>query len=280
MTQRSGRIGVCSWSLQANGPAVLVERVRATGLDAVQLHLDPLRPDFPDSWGERETIAALAEGGVAVLSGMMTTEGEDYSSLETIRETGGIRPDGTWEANVAAAQQNAAIAERIGLTLVTLHAGFIPHNSADPERTKIVSRLRELIGIFNDRGVDVALETGQETAETLLSVLEEVPEAGVNFDPANMILYGMGDPHEALEKLGGRVSQLHVKDAVPAEVAGEWGSEVVVGAGFVDWGRFFEIVAERCSGVDILIEREAGESRVEDVRAAAEVVRARVGVRA
>ncbi|HIA27537.1 MAG TPA: hypothetical protein EYN79_05370, partial [Planctomycetes bacterium] len=86
-------------------------------------------------------------------------------------------------------------------------------------------------------GVKLALETGQESAATLEGALEALgrSDVGVNFDPANMILYGMGNPVEALVRLAPRVAQIHIKDALASEVAGEWGSEVVVGTGEVDW---------------------------------------------
>lgn len=86
------RLAVCSWSLQAESPASLVERVLATGVRKVQLALDPLR-ERPEIWAN--TPAKLADAGIGVVSGMFGTLGEDYTTLETIRETGGVVPDAT-----------------------------------------------------------------------------------------------------------------------------------------------------------------------------------------
>jgi sugar phosphate isomerase/epimerase len=63
-------------------------------------------------------------------------------------------------------------------------------------------------------GQKLHLETGQETAEHLLEFLIDVNRSnvGINFDPANMILYGTGDPIEALGILGSRVLSVHAKD--------------------------------------------------------------------
>jgi sugar phosphate isomerase/epimerase len=96
---------------------------------------------------------------------------------------------------------------------------------------------------------------------------------GVNFDPANMILYGMGDPVSALDMLAPFVRQLHVKDAISSNAPDAWGVEVPVGAGVVDWRSFFDTITRRGIGGDLIIEREAGDRRIEDVRAAAERVR-------
>jgi sugar phosphate isomerase/epimerase len=249
----------------------------------VQLHLDPIREG---AWTLETTHRELRDAGVTILSGMMSMQGEDYSTLESIARTGGVRPDSTWHANFKAAERNATIAKELGLTLVTFHAGFLPHGGSraeQAERAKMIERLRQLAEVFGSRGVRVALETGQEKADTLLSVLKDVNaglgdarRVGVNFDPANMILYGMGDPIAALRALRGQVVQVHVKDAVATTTPGTWGEEVPVGKGQVDWKAFFGVLGEGAA-CDCVIEREAGEARVEDVRTARDLVVGLVG---
>lgn len=270
----SGRVGVCSWSLQAGSPGELVERVRATGCDAVQLALEPIRCG---NWDEDATFHALSEAGIAVLSGMMETKGEDYSSIDAIMETGGIRPDGVWAENLGRARAVAAIAARRGIELVTFHAGYLPHDAGDPERAKLIDRLGQVAQVFRDAGVRLGLETGQESAETLVGVLDELGDdwVGVNFDPANMLLYGTGAPVPALELLADRVVQVHIKDAIASGTPGTWGEEVPAGSGEVNWDGFFRAVAEGAAGVDLVIEREAGDDRVGDVRTARELIAAK-----
>ena len=265
-------LAACSWSFQTDDPRAIAEHARAVGVEAVQLHLDTL--SSPDH--ARTAAAALADAGVAVASGMMTTVGEDYSTLEAIRRTGGLRPDEHWPTNRAAARKNAEVASELGLSLVTLHAGFIPEDPADPERRTFLRRLADVADAFHAAGVRLGLETGQESAETLVGVLAELDRAhvGVNFDPANMLLYASGDPTEAFQRLAPLAFQMHIKDAVPSSTPGEWGEEVVVGTGTVDWEALFGLVDRACPGLPMAIEREAGESRVHDIRAAAEFVRA------
>jgi L-ribulose-5-phosphate 3-epimerase len=265
-------IAVCSWSLQPKNPRALVDRVLECGLNAVQLALDPIRTG---AWDESETVETLCGAGVRIVSGMMATKGEDYSSLRSIRETGGLRPDETWESNREAAKANADLAARLGLDLVTLHAGFIPHNRSDPEYRKLIKRLQEIVDIFAERSVRVGLETGQESASGLLDALDDLERksVGVNFDPANMILYGMGDPVPAMESLAPRIVQIHIKDAIASAKKDEWGTEVPVGDGAVDWRGFFKVMKDRVVVRDIVIEREAGDQRAADVRQAVELVR-------
>lgn len=265
----SQRIGVCSWSLRPTSPEDLARKAKDCGLARVQLALGPLRTG---QWNERDTVRSLAEHGIAIASGMMSTHGEDYSTLATIRATGGLRPDRHWSRNLDTAREDAALARRLGLDLVTFHAGFLPEERGDPERAKLLERLRQVCDAFAEQGVRLGFETGQETAATLSEVLADLDHsaAGVNFDPANMILYGMGEPVAALELLREHVRQVHVKDALPAKTAGTWGEEVPVGRGAVDWKRFLALVREL--GVDLMIERESGAERSADIRGARELV--------
>lgn len=267
-----GRIGVCSWSLPAHDPVELVQKLRAIGLSAAQLALSPILRE-PARWGG--SIPVLQEAGVRLMSGMMSMAGEDYSTLQSIARTGGVRPDETWPENRAHAAAVAGLAAEAGISLVTFHAGFIPEGADDPERSRLLDRLRQVVDLFDACGVAVAFETGQETAETLLAALEELdrPSAGVNFDPANMLLYGMGDPVQALRRLAPFVRQIHVKDALPSPRPGAWGSERPVGDGAVDWPAFFDAALRIRPPVTFVIEREAGADRLEDIATAARIVR-------
>lgn len=258
------RIAVCSWSLQPESADALAERALATGVAGVQLALDPIRLGIMELG---ETRNRLREAGLEIVSGMMGLEGEDYSTLETIRRTGGLVPDDTWPANRRAAAELARIAAELKLGLVTFHAGFISHSPVDPRRSVLLDRLRTMTEIYGVRGVRIALETGQESAATLGEVLDvlEPQRVGVNFDPANLILYGSGDSVAALRALAPRVVQVHAKDALPAVQAGEWGVEVPVGEGTVDWAALLGAMLECREVKDIVIEREAGSDRVGDV---------------
>jgi sugar phosphate isomerase/epimerase len=266
------RLGICSWSLRPSHPEELCQRVRLAGFSAVQLALTPMVTE-PEIWGE--TVRHLKRHSIDVLSGMLATVGEDYSSLESIARTGGIRPTEHWEANLQRARLVADCAQKHAIPLVTFHAGFLPHEPQHPERLILIDRLRMVADIFAERGVRLGLETGQEQAKTLEGVLRQLahPNVGVNFDPANMILYGMGDPVSALTALAPWVVQVHIKDAHPTQTPGTWGTEVTAGAGAVDWPAFFDAVRALPSDVDLVVEREAGAAREGDAAVAATLVR-------
>ncbi len=197
--QTEEQIGVCSWSLQATGPQDLADKVNALGIKRVQLGLTPHRDD-PGTWEGVQEI--LAESSISIVSGMFSTVGEDYSTPDAIRRTGGILPDEHWDENLELAKAAAATAKTMGLNQVSTHAGFLPHEPSDPDFEKLIDRVAQLAAVYAEIGSSLLLETGQETAETLLAFLDEMGKRGiqnvtVNFDPANMILYDMDEPIEA-----------------------------------------------------------------------------------
>ena len=261
------RLAVCSWSLQPANPQDLIKKLAETGIRRVQLALDPLR-DAAEAW--TEAAAQLRLGGVEIVSGMFGCEGEDYSTLESIRLSGGIAPDATWEKNWVNIRATAALAQELGLKLVTFHAGFLPHDEKDPGFAKMLRRLSEAADAFNAAHVALGLETGQETAQDLLRILQKLNRSnvGVNFDPANMILYDKGDPIAAVRTLGRWIRQVHIKDARRTKVPGTWGQEVAAGTGEVDWRAFFATLKELGFAGDFVIEREAGDQRVVDIQTA------------
>lgn len=265
------RLAVCSWSLQPAHPQELIARLESIGLPRVQLALDPLR-ESPDLWGNFPTLCA--EHGIRIVSGMFGTIGEDYTTLESIRLTGGVVPDATWHQNWQNIQQTADLAVQLGLTLVSFHAGFLPHDKQDLEYQKLRERIARIAGLFAAKNIDLVFETGQETATSLRDFLEDLgsPNVGVNFDPANMILYGKGDPIEALRVLGPWIKQVHIKDSVATQQPGAWGEEVTAGTGDVDWKAFFTTLESLGYQGNFCIEREAGDQRVADILAAKKMV--------
>ena len=272
--QTPEQIGLCSWSMLPRDAGHMAAIMEELGVKKLQLGLVPHRDDAGLVDGVPEALARI---GARVVSGMFGTVGEDYTTMETIRRTGGIVPDRHWEANQQVARRAAARARQLGLPMVMFHAGFLPHDVGSAEFRKLADRIEVVAGIFGDQGIDLIFETGQEKAGDLWAFFDHledrgVTNVGVNFDPANMILYDKGDPIEALRRLLPRVRSIHIKDAVRTATPGEWGAEAVVGEGQVDWPAFVRILAEGGYTGDLHVEREWGDDRVGDARTAIEVI--------
>jgi sugar phosphate isomerase/epimerase len=269
-------LAVCSWSLQPGTPQQLIDHLEALNIRRVQIALDPIRTE-PALW--RPFPELCARHGIEMVSGMFGTVGEDYSTMESIRLTGGLVPDTTWDENRKNTPVLADLAQSLNLKLVTFHAGFLPHDERDPGFAKLLDRIRLVAEIFAAKGIDLGFETGQESAASLLAFLTKLdrPNVGVNFDPANMILYDKGDPIEALRTLGPRLKQCHLKDATKTRQPGVWGEEAPLGSGQVNWPAFFRTLGDiRFSGY-LAIEREAGTQRLEDIRIARNLVASNPG---
>src|SRR5207248_798078 len=100
------------------------------------------------------------------------------------------------------------------------------------------------------------------------------PNVAINFDPANMILYGAGEPIAAIKTLGKFIKHVHVKDATGSKKPGEdWGEEVPFGAGHVSPKRFLQALHEVGYTGPLCIEREAGNQRLADVKTAVDALR-------
>ncbi|MFA5191212.1 MAG: sugar phosphate isomerase/epimerase family protein [Verrucomicrobiia bacterium] len=258
-------VAVCSWSLRTDLAGV-IRALHQLEIDHVNLALRPV----------------FAEGGDAYLEGVRrqkwtisaATIGfphEDYTSLESIRATGGILPDDCWPRNQQTVERAAAITAELGVRFLTMHVGFIESEDAAQAR-RVRDRLISLADMAAQRGIMLLMETGQETAASLRELLEELnhPALGVNFDPANMILYGKGNPVEAVRTLGPWIKHVHVKDAVRTKQPGTWGAEVPWGDGEVGPDGFLKALKEVGFAGVLAIEREAGNNRLGDIKLAAE----------
>ena len=266
-------LGVCSWSFQKPLDDVAAE-MKKLGLARIHLALQPFL-EGGSRHGAAEGAAALDRVKARLASGewklsatMIGFPQEDYSTLETIKKTGGVVPDDAWEANKKIVVAGAKLSAELKSPVLTLHAGFL--DESDPVALKkYTDRVKFIVDTCGEAGVGVAFETGQETASDLAKFMPTVPGAGVNFDPANLILYAKGHPVEAVRTLAPWIRHVHLKDAVLTKKPGTWGTEVPWGDGEVDAPRFLaELKAAGYKG-NFAIEREGGNDRAGDIALAA-----------
>lgn len=258
-------IGLCSWSLQTDTEGV-ANAMSKLHIEHVHLALAPALEDR-----NSDLAAAVRTYGWNITSTMINFPQEDYSTLEAIKITGGIIPDASWESNCQLTMNAIDLTADLEVEYLSMHAGFIDHEDKDGYH-KFFNRMRSIADAASDRGIIILLETGQETAKDLRHFLEEIshPSIGVNFDPANMILYGKGDPIEAVRILAPWIKHVHIKDALKSDAPGAWGSEVPWGSGQVGEDAFLSVLTETGFDGALAIEREAGNKRFADIQFAAE----------
>ncbi len=227
-------IGVCSWSLKPESMTDLISALDSLQLDHTQLALVPLLQLSEDD--RKKEIDILNNAEIALTGGMYNFIGENYASIGMIRKTGGLVPDNFWPERREMSFKIAALAKQVGIDRITMHLGFLPPSS-DAGYAKLITRAGEIADAYEADDIKLLLETGQERANDLLHFINDLnkPNVGVNLDPANMILYGSGDPVEAVQILGRHIGHVHIKDAVGSSNPGtEWGKEVPFGRGDID----------------------------------------------
>ena len=258
-------IGVCSWSIYNDFEKIniLMESLRFE-----HIHLD-LRPVCIEQ--SAEYMRQVRRQNWIISSTMIGFPQEDYSTLETIRKTGGIVPDQYWQRNRQLFVKAIEATKSLDVKYLSAHIGFIDHlQPADYQ--KLLDRVRSLADEALEREVVLLMETGQESADDLKRFLQDMnhPAVGVNFDPANMILYDRGDPIAAVKTLAPWIKHVHIKDAILTSTPGTWGAEVPWGPGQVGREHFLESLREIQYDGAVAVEREAGQSRFEDIRGAIE----------
>ena len=183
----------------------------------------------------------------------------------------GLVPRETREARIAHIKKASDFAKQCGIAAVQTHCGFIPENPNDPVYKETVTAMRDVAGYCKRNGQNFRYETGQETPIALVRAIQDVglDNQGVNFDLANLILYGKANPVDAIELLGPYVQGIHAKDGLWPTNPKELGQEVPIGKGKVDFPRIIGRLKELNYRGAVTIEREiSGPQQAEDVRAA------------
>ena len=223
--------------------------------------------------------AALKQQDFTLVTVFAAYNGESYADIPTVERTVGFIPGASREEREHRTFQVSDFAAALGVNSIACHVGFVPHDTAHPDYVAVRALVRRIADHAATHGQTFALETGQEPAPVLLNFLKdcERPNLGINFDPANMILYGTGDPIEALGILGPHLLSVHCKDGDWPDKSkpGALGSEKPLGQGAVGMEKFLAKLKEVGFKGPLNIEREAEnqEHRIADMKMAVGLLR-------
>jgi sugar phosphate isomerase/epimerase len=239
------------------GLGVKLEVAKELGVPTIQLHAP--HPSSRTKDQADKFLARLKEFGIQLTCVFGGFEGESYADIPTVVRTVGLVPRETRAARLKEMKEIADFAKQLGCSVVALHLGFVPHDTKDPLYAEVLNVTRDLCDHCRRNSQNLHLETGQETAESLLQFIQDVGRDNlfINFDPANMILYGTGEPIAALRKVGRYVRSIHCKDGKWAKNPGqEWGQEVPLGEGDVGMENYLRTLKEIGYTGPLTIERE------------------------
>ena len=170
---------------------------------------------------------------------------------------------------IAHLKQASDFAKKLGIPALHTHFGFIPENPNDPLYKETVQALREVANYLKANGQIMLYETGQETPITLLRAITDVglDNQFVNLDTANLILYGKGNPLDALDVIGKLVRGIHAKDGLFPTDPRNLGEEVPIGQGKANFPMLIPRLKELGYDGPLTIEREiSGPRQIDDIR--------------
>ncbi len=272
-------VGVMFWAERDR-----LAEIKSLGVSCGQLGI-PGGMDLTET-AAQDWEAALDDQAFTLVTVFAAYNGESYADIATVERTVGFIPRETRDERVARTKAVSDFAAVLGAPSVACHIGFVPEDSSDPDYIAVRDAVRDVCDHAAKHLQTFALETGQEPAKILLSFFKDVnrPNLRINFDPANMILYGTGDPIEALQLLAPHVASVHCKDGdwPPKDVAGALGTERPLGEGQVGMERFVRTLREIGFRSSLNIEREAEnqEERIRDIRDAVGLLRGLTGAAA
>jgi len=230
-----------------------------------------------------EWKAALARAQFTLVTVFAAYEGESYENIGAVQRTVGFIPPATRTAREERTLQLSDFAAAMGVGSIACHIGCVPHDPAHPDYAAVRDVVRRICDRAQTHDQTFALETGQEPATILLKFIQDVGRQNlkINFDPANMVLYGSGDPVDAYRMLAPLVVSIHAKDGdwPPAGVAGALGTERPLGQGSVGMERFVAAVVESGFTGPLNVEREVEDQgqRLRDIRAGIDLLRRLTG---
>ena len=258
-------VGVFLSSLGIADRIEAVAKAKELGFRSIQT--PPLSAEWRTGARKADFVRAIKDAGLYVSAVCAGFEGESYADIPTVQRTVGYVDSATVDERVAVTIEYGDLAVELESPVVTTHIGFVPEDRDDPVYARQLEATGRVADGLKEKGLLFGLETGQEEALPQRHFIEEVARANlkVNFDPANMILYGKQKPIEALEILRDYVFHVHCKDGRWPIEEGKLGTEVPLGEGEVDIPAYVAKLKEIGYTYVLTIEREGGTSRIPDI---------------
>jgi sugar phosphate isomerase/epimerase len=260
-------IGVMFWA--GRDPLETLRELKSLGVRCGQMGIPG---DMPLEGAAAAWRQALEQEQFTVATVFAAYHGESYADIPTVQRTVGFVPPVTRAEREKRTLAVSDFAAALGVPSIATHIGFVPEDRHSPDYQAVRDVVRRVCDHAAGHGQTFALETGQEPARALLDFFLEADRGNlrINFDPANMILYGTGDPIAALDTLAPHVITVHCKDGdwPPKDSPGALGEEKPLGQGSVGMQRFIAKLKEIRYRGPLTIEREASDpaERLRDIR--------------
>jgi L-ribulose-5-phosphate 3-epimerase len=247
-------------------PDPAIKRVHDLGFPTCQVSIS----DTSDATAAK-LRAALDRYGVEATSAVSAGVGPEIYDFYQGPLTIGLVPRQYRQARLARVKETSDFAKKAGIPAVQRHCGFIPEDPNEPLYKEAVEAIREAASYCKENRQNFRCETGQETPIALVRAIRDtgMDNIGVNFDAANLILYGKANPVDAVEILGPYIQGVHAKDGLYPTDPKKLGAEVPIGEGKVNFPALIEKLKKIGYTNPLTIEREIrGEKQTADILAA------------
>lgn len=269
---RPMEIGVFIHSTGIEDPFESLKAIGEWGFRCTQLGVVP--PEFYTDENAEKILEGMHETGVESVGFFVGFADESYASMQDVADTVGFALTEKLAERMEVMRASVDFAAKCRQPGILVHMGFLPDDESDPIHKQMYDAMAQCADWCKEEKMFLGLETGQEQAEHLAHFLQSLGRDNVyvNFDPANLILYGKDKPVEAFRRIGNHVISCHAKDAVWPTEEGQLGSEMPLGQGQVDIPAWVQALKDMRFKGAIVIEREAGDQRKEDILMARELL--------
>lgn len=243
-----------------------LKKVKDLGLQHCQLSI--WNPDYYTDEFAAEINAAVKETGIGISTLWCGYSGPREWNFTNGPMTLGLVPQAYRGIREAELLKGSEFATKIGVDMIATHVGFLPENYYDPDFRGTVATLRNICKTMKERGQWFLFETGQETPVTVLRAIEEIglDNVGINFDTANLILYGKGNAADAVLVFGKYIKDTHIKDGFYPTDGKNLGKECPAGEGLANFPLVLKRLKECGYTGPFTIEREIkGDQQIEDI---------------
>ena len=218
----------------ADNPEEDLKIVRDLGFSTCQLNIKEYSPELA-----KRLSRTLKEYKILPTTLICMGPGNYVYNFMEGPSTIGLVPREYRAARIERLREGIDFCKEAGIPAVHAHFGFIPENPRDILYIEFVALMKNLGEYALKRGIDIYFETGQETPITLRRAIEDIGTGNlfVNYDVANLVMYGKANPLDGLQILGKYIKSLHAKDGKYPTNPYELGKEVPIPEGEVDFPR-------------------------------------------
>lgn len=238
-----------------------IEKAASLGVDGFQVYVThgELAPWELSRTGRKEFRGFVERQGL-VISALCADFGKGFVDPTQNNEL------------IAKTRQIVDLAVDLGVSIITTHVGVVPDDPEHRDWRVCAEAVKEIGDYGAERGVCFATETGPESGAHLRRFLDScnTPGARVNFDPANLVMWGF-DHLQAVRDLGPLIVHAHAKDGIANSYPNF--KEVPLGEGDVNFPVYLAVMRDVGFDGYHVIERECGDDPVADIARAVEFLR-------